>query len=255
MGMLDGHRALITGAGRGLGLAMAEAYARAGARVLMQDVDLKVAEGEAARLKKEGLAVATIGGDVTADKDVAAIFAFLDKEWGGIDILVNNAGVSANREVLDLPLEQWDRTMAVNLRAPLVLAQEAGRRMVPQKSGNIVNISSIWGLMAAPGRIAYCVSKAAIAQMTRCLADEWAPHGIRVNAIAPGYTESKMLRDVINAGKVDEGKLHRRTPMGRFGTPQEIADMALFLVSPQSTFVTGQVIAVDGGWTAYGLYS
>ncbi|MFO0995697.1 MAG: 3-oxoacyl-ACP reductase family protein [Alphaproteobacteria bacterium] len=255
MPILKGQRALVTGGARGLGRAMLDAFAREGARVLVQDFDQAVAEAAAKEIRAAsgGEAIA-MGGDIANPADVAAVFKRMDEAWGGIDILVNNAGVSANRDVLEITLEEWDRAMAVNLRAPFICAQEAGRRMTKQKSGNVINISSIWGLMAAPHRVAYCVSKAGIAQLTRVLASEWAPHGVRVNAIAPGYTETRMLRDVFNAGRADEKAILRRTPMGRLAEPREIADMALYLASPQSSFVTGQVMAVDGGWTAYGLY-
>ena len=254
MTMLDGQRALVTGAARGLGLAMSERFAAEGARVLIQDLDLAEAEKSAAALRAKGRDALAMGGSVTSESDMQACFARLDREWGGLDILVNNAGVSANKSALDLPLVDWSRVMDVNLNAPFMWAKEAGKRFVAQKSGNLVNICSIWGIDAAPDRIAYCVSKAALIQMTKCLANEWAGSNVRVNGIAPGYTETKMLRDVIDAGRVDVQSLHRRTPMGRLGTPEEIADMALYIVSPGASFLTGQVIAVDGGWTAYGFY-
>ncbi len=252
MTSLQGQRALITGSQRGLGWAIAETYAKAGARVMIQDLDGKGAEEAAAKLRRANLDAQSIGGSVTSVTDIAAMFRKMDELWGGIDILVNNAGVSQNKPTLDMSVEDWDRTMDVNLRGVFLCAVEAGRRMVKQKSGVIINMSSIWGIVAGPTRVGYCVSKAGVAQMTKSLAVEWAADGVRVNAIAPGYTETKMLRDVINAGRVDEQAILRRTPMGRLAEPQEMADMALFLASPQAKYVTGQIMAVDGGWTAYG---
>ena len=252
MTSLQGQRALITGGQRGLGWAIAETYAKAGARVMIQDLDGKGADEAAAGLRRANHDAQSVGGSVALAQDVTDMFKRMDEVWGGIDILVNNAGVSQNKPTLEMSVEDWDRTMDVNLRGVFLCAVEAGRRMVKQKSGVIINMSSIWGIVAGPTRVGYCVSKAGVAQMTKALAVEWAAHGVRVNAIAPGYTETKMLRDVIDAGRVDEQAILRRTPMGRLAEPQEMADMALFLASPQAKFVTGQIMAVDGGWTAYG---
>lgn len=252
MTSLQGQRALVTGAQRGLGWAIAETYAKAGARVMIQDLDGKGAEEAAAKLRRANHEAQSVGGSVTAAQDVAAMFRRMDEEWGGVDILVNNAGISQNKPTLEMSVEDWDRIMDVNLRGVFLCALEAGKRMVAQKSGLIVNLSSVWGIVAGPARLGYCVSKAGVSQMTKALAVEWAAHGVRVNAIAPGYTETPMLRSVFNSGRVDEQAIVRRTPMGRLAEPQEMADMALFLASPQAKYITGQIMAVDGGWTAYG---
>ena len=252
MTSLQGQRALITGGQRGLGWAIAETYAKAGARVMIQDLDGKGAEAAAAKLRRANLDAQSIGGSVTATQDIAAMFRRLDELWGGIDILVNNAGISQNKPTVDMTPEDWDRIMDVNLRGVFLCALEAGKRMVKQKSGLIINMSSVWGIVAGPARIGYCVSKAGVSQMTKALAVEWAADGVRVNAIAPGYTETPMLRSVFDSGKVSEEAIRRRTPMGRLAEPQEMADMALFLASPQAKYITGQIMAVDGGWTAYG---
>ena len=251
MAELEGGRALVTGAASGIGLAIAKAYAAAGARIVIQDIDPESAEAAADALRGTGAEALAVGGSVADPDDVAAAFAVMDAAMGSVDILVNNAGIAENKPTLEMAPADWDRTMDVNLRGAFLCAREAGARMCAQGAGSIVNISSIWGLAAAPERLAYTVAKHGIVAMTKVLANEWADRGVRVNAISPGYTETPLVRGEIEAGNLDAGKLIRRTPMGRLGRPEEIADLALFLASERASFITGQAIAVDGGWTTY----
>ncbi|MFQ3623518.1 MAG: SDR family oxidoreductase, partial [Acetobacteraceae bacterium] len=183
---------------------------------------------------------------------VRTAFAALDARWGGLDILVNNAGVIGKRAALDLTDEAWSRVMRINLDGVFYCARAAGRRMVAQRAGAIVNLGSIYSLVAAPERLAYCASKAAVAAMTKVLATEWAQHGVRVNAVAPGYVETGLIAAAVRAGEIDTAPLARRTPVGRLARPDEIARAILFLLDPANDYITGHVLAVDGGWTAYG---
>jgi Dehydrogenases with different specificities (related to short-chain alcohol dehydrogenases) len=249
---LKGQRVFISGAADGLGLEMAQAFAREGARLLLMDIDGDKAHAEAQRLAEAGHDVRVCVGSVADAASVTAAFKHMDETLGGIDALINNAGIAAHMPTVDLALDDWNRVMDVGVNGSFLCAQEAGRRMLAQRSGSIVNISSIYGIVAAPNRLAYCVSKSAVAMMARSLAVEWAEMGVRVNAIAPGYVHTRLVEGLIQHKTIDIGAVQGRVPMKRLGTPAEIAEMAVYLCSPAASYVTGQVIAVDGGWTAYG---
>lgn len=246
------RRALVTGAGSGLGRETAIALGATGARVALVDVDFDAAETVASEVRQAGGLPLPLAASVTDPGALATAFSRVEDAWGGLDLLVNNAGVSGNRPTLELTREEWLRTVDVNLNGVFYAAQEAGRRMVRQGRGCIVNIASIYGEVAAPQRAAYCASKAAVAMLTKVLAIEWAAHGVRVNAVAPGYVETALTRDLVREGRLDLAAMERRTPMGRLGQPRDIAGAVLFLASEEAGYVTGQVLGVDGGWTAYG---
>lgn len=251
MGRFAGRRALITGGAAGIGLATARALAAEGARLALLDIDAARLEAAAAELGA-GTEVVPLAASVADPDAVRAAFAALDARWGGLDILVNNAGVLGKRAALELGDEEWARVMRVNLDGVFYCAREAGRRMVAQGAGAIVNLGSIYSLVAAPERLAYCAAKAAVAAMTKVLAVEWAACGVRVNAVAPGYVETDLIGRAVRAGELDLAPLARRTPAGRLARPEEVARAILFLLDPASAYITGHVLAVDGGWTAYG---
>lgn len=242
---------MVTGAGAGIGRAIARRFAAQGATLVLIDVDADALESAAAEMRERGGQAETVTGPVEAEATVDAACAAADAA-GGVAVLINNAGIAANRPTLELDAAAWDHAMAVNLRGAFLMAREAGRRMVAAGAGVILNIASMYGVVAAPERLAYCVSKAGLVMMTKALAIEWAHAGVRVNAVAPGYVDTDMVRELAAAGRLDVAALQRRTPMGRLTDPEEIADAAMFLCSDQARYVTGQVLGVDGGWTAYG---
>ena len=248
-GELAGRRILITGAGAGIGAATAKLLATQGARIAILDRDASAAQATAESLgKDQGLSAV---GDVTDPKAVAGALDIMLARWGGIDDLVNNAGTWDHGELLQLSLERWHRVFDVNLFAPIAIANAAVERM--GKSCSIVNVSSVLGQVAAPGRGPYCVSKSALIALTKIQAVEWAERGIRVNAIAPGYIWNDTTRAMAEAGGFDATAIERRTPLARFGTQYEVAEGIAYLVNPKrAAYVTGHVLEVNGGWTAYG---
>jgi NAD(P)-dependent dehydrogenase (short-subunit alcohol dehydrogenase family) len=250
--VLDKKRALVTGAGSGLGKAIATALSRAGAEVAVQDISLQAAETTVKELLAAGGRAFPLSGSVADAGEVAAFFREIDSQWPAIDIVVNNAGINMNKPTLELQPDEWRRAMAINLDGTFYCAYEAASRMKAHASGSIVNISSIYGLVAAPNRAAYCASKAGVAMLTKSLAVEWAELGIRVNAVSPGYSLTPAVQALADQGRFDLDALTRRTPQKRLAEPAEIADAVLYLCEPRSHHVTGQVLAVDGGWTAYG---
>jgi NAD(P)-dependent dehydrogenase (short-subunit alcohol dehydrogenase family) len=190
-------------------------------------------------------------GDVTDSAAIDGVLEGMAAAWGGIDDLVNNAGVWDHAPLLDLTLAQWRRVFDVNLLAPIEMSNAAVRRMGPGSA--IVNVSSVLGQVSAPTRGPYCVSKSALISLTKMQAIEWAERGIRVNAIAPGYIINEPTRTLAAAGSFDMSEINRRTPMGRFGTEQEVAEGIAFLLAPaQASYITGHTLEVNGGWTAYG---
>jgi len=251
---LSGQVVIVTGGASGIGLAIAEAFVRNRSRLMIIDIDIDVAKASRDALKRimPDSEILVCRASVTDEKAVAAAFDSCRKSFGRIDILVNNAGIAINKPALDLSLEEWHRGIDVNLTGVFLCAREAGRHMVRQGGGNILNIASMYGFVAAPQRSAYCASKAGVVALTKSLAVEWAPHNIRVNAIGPGYTQTPFVDELCRNNKLDLDALCRRTPLGRLGTPDEMAQIALFLASRTSSFVTGQTLVADGGWTANG---
>jgi NAD(P)-dependent dehydrogenase (short-subunit alcohol dehydrogenase family) len=250
---LTGRVALVTGGSRGLGLQIAEALGEMGARVAL--TARKEGELEEARAKLEALGAQAL--PVVCDlADSGAIPGMVEKAiagLGAIDILVNNAGATWGADMLEYPMDKWQKVLDVNLTAMFATTQEVGRRcMVPRRRGKIVNIASILGLIASsdatrPGTIAYNTSKGGVISFTRALAAEWARHDINVNAIAPGFFPTKMTRGLL---QIMGDRAASKAPLNRIGGPEDLKGTALLLASDAGAFITGQVIAVDGGATA-----
>lgn len=240
---LTGKVAVVTGGAAGIGLAVAELFAAKGASLVLVDLNPAVAD-VAKSLPGKHLAITA---DVTKTSEIQEITGKAMAEFGHIDILVNNAGVAFLEEAELLSEADWDKTMAVNLKAPFMLAQSVGREMIKQKSGRIVNLASQAGVIALDRHVAYCSSKAAIIGMTKVLAMEWAEFGITVNAVSPTVVETELGKKAW-AGEVGAA-MKKKIPTGRFAQPDEIASLILYLVSGVSGMITGENVIIDGGYT------
>ncbi|WP_211848089.1 SDR family NAD(P)-dependent oxidoreductase [Neoroseomonas eburnea] len=238
-----GTRVLVTGGARGIGRTVADGFAARGARVCILDRDAVPDP------PKEWLCIA---GNVADAGEVEAAFAAMDAAWGGVDVALANAGFSMNTPTLDLDVADWRRTIDVNLTGAFLTAQAAGRRMVRDGAGLILFTSSLYGTIGGAERAAYCATKAAVANLARALACEWGPRGVRVNALAPGYTETTLVSDLVARGRLDPASLTARAPLRRLVRPEEVAAMACFLASPAAGAITGAILPVDAGWTANG---
>jgi len=243
---LKGKVALITGGARGIGKAIAVLFAKNGARIVLVDLD-PVVESVAQEISTLGDKSIAAVADITRKDEVEKAVAVALREFGTIDILVNNAGVAYLDDAENLSEEYWDKTMAVNLKAPFLLAQAVGRVMIQKKRGKIINIASQAGVIALDKHVAYCASKAGLIGMTKVLALEWAEFGINVNAIAPTVILTELGKKAW-AGEVGEA-MKKKIPLRRFGYPEEVAAAALYLASPASDLVTGETLVIDGGYT------
>lgn len=243
--------ALVTGAADGIGWATARAFAGAGHRVVLADLR---AEGVTMRALELGPDHLSLGCDVANEADVVRLLAEVAYRCGRLDAVVNNAGIgSPHVPTAQQGADEFERVLRVHLSGTFLVSREAYKLVAPPRGGGgaIVNVSSIAGLGGLPRRNAYGAAKAGIAAMTRSMACEWAASGVRVNAVAPGYVETALVRKLADEGSVDEGRLRRRIPMGRLARPEEIAAAILFLCSPAASYVTGAVLSVDGGWMAF----
>jgi NAD(P)-dependent dehydrogenase (short-subunit alcohol dehydrogenase family) len=247
---MDGKVAVVTGGNRGIGKAIATALAEAGATVVVAARDAERNEQAVAEISKAGPAAHAVTTDVTSRTDLVHLRDTVTERLGPIDVLINNAGVGIHGESLKIDDEGWDRVMATNLDAVWKASQVIGEQMVARRSGAIVNVGSMSGLIVnrPQWHAPYAVSKAGVHHLTRSLAAEWAPHGVRVNAIAPGYTKTEI-------SDIDDPKWKHywidEVPMQRYAQSAEIAPSALYLASAASTFVTGEILVIDGGYTLW----
>ena len=251
---LDGKVALVTGAGQGIGQAIADTLGLNGAQVVYTDIDAHSARSAA----DAGGSTSGFALDVGNPADVAAGVARVLRDCGRIDILVNNAGIgvpAAERKTIDeFSLQAWDALLKIDLTGLFVVSREVARAMKAQNSGRIINIASVLGLVPARLQSPYVAAKAGVVNLTKAMALELAPHGILVNAVAPGSTATEGWKKWIHDAGSEASDLHARLmshiPLGRPGTTQEIAHAVLFLAAPESSYITGHVLTVDGGWTA-----
>ena len=245
--------AIVTGSSVGIGKAVALAYAKEGAIAVTNSRKLERAEATASQIRAIGSQALAIEADLTKSTDIDYLIDITIEKFGRIDILVNNAGIAMISPTEDLSEHDWDRAIAIDLKATFLCSQKAVKRsMIPQKSGVIINLSSILGKVALPMRAAYCASKAGVIALTQVMGSEWAKYNIRVVAIGPGYILTELVQQSIDTGVFNADTLINRTPMKRFGKLEEIANLAVFLASDDAGYITGEVIFVDGGMTATG---
>lgn len=245
---LNGKVALVTGAARGIGRACALAMAEAGADIILGLRDKSTGDSVVREIRDTGRDALPVQMDVSRMDEIRNGVREGHKHFGRIDILVNNAGIGFQDKAEDVPEEHFDYTLAVNLKGTFFVSREVGKIMIGQKGGSIVNLSSQAGFIALPTESIYCMTKAGISHLTKCLALEWAPYHIRVNAVAPTFIETpgtqKWLKDPdFRASVVD------RIPLGRIGDPLEVARPVVFLASGASSMITGETLMIDGGWT------
>ncbi len=244
--------AVVTGAGRGIGKAIALAFAREGAAVVLAGRTLDSLEAAAREIIGSGGRATAVTVDVRKVESIQEMVRQTVDRYGRLDLLVNNAGITMGGASEDLSPDDWRAALETDLYSVFFASQAAARVMIPQGGGNIINISSINGILAAPRRAAYCASKAAVNELTKVLAIEWADRKIRVNAIAPGYVRTELVQDVIDKGAISLDAILRRTPQGRIGEVEDVAGLAVYLAGDESSYMTGSIVNIDGGWLAYG---
>ncbi|MYW04234.1 SDR family NAD(P)-dependent oxidoreductase [Streptomyces sp. SID3343] len=250
-GVLHDKVSIVTGSASGIGRATALMFAREGAAVVVADIDAAGAERTAKEIIAQGGRAIAVTADVSAEADCTAVVAAAVAEFGALHVLFNNAGIIRRADAIGTSVDEWDRVMAVNVRSVFLMCKHAIPAMT--HGGSIVNTGSGWGLKGGGNAISYCASKAAVVNMTRALAIDHAAAGIRVNSVNPGDTDTPMLREEARQLAEDWAAFEADAadrPMGRSGTPEEIAKAVLFLASDASSFVTGTALIVDGGGLA-----
>jgi NAD(P)-dependent dehydrogenase (short-subunit alcohol dehydrogenase family) len=249
---LDKKVAFVTGASKGIGKGIALRYAQEGAKVVVASRSSDLLNAVVEQIRASGGEALALPVDVRRAQSVQSAVDDTVKAYGRLDIMVNNAGISMVNPSEDLAPEDWSRALETDLFGVFYGCQSAARQMMKQGGGAIINITSVYGMVAAPMRAAYCASKAAANHLTKVLAVEWASKKIRVNAIAPGYVRTELVQDVMDRGLLPLEGIKKRTPQGRMGEVEDLMGLAVYMASDESSFMTGSVVPIDGGWTAYG---
>lgn len=245
---LEGRKAIVTGGAAGLCRAMAEGLHEAGAEVVLVDVSPSVYDSAEA-MGAQGAPVHAVTGDLSDQDAIPAIYAqALEKLGGRLDILLNGAGIQFRCKAEDFPVQQWNKILDINLTAVFLLAQQAGRTMLEQGYGRIINVASMTSFFGSEMIPAYSASKGAVAQLTKALSNEWAGRGVNVNAIAPGYMVTRLTADMKEKNPRQYEEITGRIPMHRWGQPEDLQGTVVFLASEAAAYVTGAVIPVDGGY-------
>ncbi|RRQ27345.1 SDR family oxidoreductase [Rhodococcus sp. Eu-32] len=246
--------ALITGGAQGLGFSTAKRLGEDGFHVIVADIVRDRANESVEKLTAEGITATAVAIDVTDDSSVRDCFAVVDSVGGGLDVLVNNAGIISRSNAEDTESDRWERELSVHLGGAMRCSRAAFPRLLESSAPAIVNLASVGSTFGLPHRLAYSTAKTGVVGMTRTLAAEWGRRGIRVNAVAPGYMDTGMMQSGIASGTLDRDRILMRTPLMRFGRPEEVASAISFLVSADASFVTGVVLEVDGGITIDGTF-
>jgi NAD(P)-dependent dehydrogenase (short-subunit alcohol dehydrogenase family) len=251
---LDDRKVVVTGGARGIGYAIARRAAASGATVALLDLEQVALDEAAARLRHDvqGAEILAQTCDVSSYDDIRAAREVLEAGWGRADVLVNNAGIFSNAPAQEMEAQEWDRVLQVNLSGAFYCSQVFGASMIEARSGTIVNIASMSGVIVnrPQPQIGYNVSKAGVIMLTKSLAAEWAPYGIRVNAVAPGYIRSAITESLLGKANMRDYWIGG-TPLGRMGSPEEVANVVVFLASDAASFVTGETLVADGGYTVW----
>ncbi len=246
---LSGRTALVTGSSRGLGRAMAEGLAAAGAHVILNGTDAARVQAAVEEFRAAGHQADGVAFDITDEAAIVRTFEDFDRRGIAIDILVNNAGIQLRKPMVELSTAEWHKVIDTNLTSAFVIGREAGRRMVARKHGKIINIGSLTSDLARATVAPYTVAKGGVKMLTKAMAAEWAEHGIQANAIGPGYMLTDMNQALI-ANPSFDAWVKGRAPAKRWGLPEELAGVAVFLAAPASNYINGQIIYVDGGFSA-----
>jgi len=247
---LEGKTAIVTGASRGIGKAIAKGFAQVGADLILVSRKSSVLEEVAKEIEEIGRKALPISADIGNPEEIQKVVDSTINFFPRIDILVNNAGISPIlKKAEEVKLKEWEEILRVNLTGTFLFCQAVGKVMIQQGGGKIINMVSVGGVVGFPRQIAYCATKGGILQLTRVLAIEWARYNIEVNAIGPAYLETELTKGMRESKIISEDLLGK-TPMRRFGKPEEIVGAAIYLASDASSYVTGQTLFVDGGWLA-----
>lgn len=253
MGRLEGKTVVVLGGGGGLGRAFCQGLAKEGALVVAADLDLQKAQESTDKVTSEGGQAYAAQVNALDRKSLNNLCSKAVKRHNRIDGLVNAAGTHLRKQAVEITEEEWDRVIAINLKVVFLSSQVFGRVMIQQGRGAIVNIASMAAHVALNEALAYCASKGGVLMLTKALAREWAPYGVRVNAISPGFFLTALNRDLLRPGSERRRNVEQRTPMARLGKPEELVGGLVYLLSDEATFVTGTTLTIDGGFLAEGI--